>query len=288
VRDRKDVALDLGIELIGAFIVAGFTWAATIGADTLALPTWAIVVVVLASGLGVVSLVTYVVRARQISRMHAELSAAQRRATASIDGLGQLRDLHRRVAEQLAVGDVPAVLKHVTSYTVDPSGHDRIDSEWTIAFAATHQGHVFVTEDWSAYAATGTVHYMCNSDSNPGTTVVPVLIVDEPTRKKTAIHLHPPVGTTQRQLVVQQTWPGLWKDLRERGADYLEMTARDGLQEGVMQVYIPDSLGNFEWLPSNTPGVVLTKGRTGAQQTLRMLISAPEAGRTYRADLRKT
>jgi len=195
-----------------------------------------------------------------------------------------MRDVNRTIGDQPIQCDKHTVLKCTTSYTIDSAGQDRIESVWMIAYQEDHQGRAFTTDDWSSQPPTGEVTCRCQSDE--GTSVQPVLVVDEPTNKQFVLYLHPPVGKTVRTLQVRQTWPGMWNDLRVNGRDYVELSARTGLQEAVTRIHIPASMGHFEWVKSTVKEIVLTESTAGAQQTpLTFTVAAPQAGTKYRADL---
>ena len=109
-----------------------------------------------------------------------------------------MRDLNRTLGEQLIMTDQYTVLRSITAYTVDPEGDDRIESTWVVAYKEDYQGRAFTTDDWSSQPPTGDVS--CTCQSNEGTSVLPALVVDEPTNKQFVLYLHPPVGRTPRTL----------------------------------------------------------------------------------------
>jgi hypothetical protein len=276
------VLIDLAIHVVGTGIVALIVWIATVAAERIRVPIAAIVVAAAVSALAVVATVAYLIHARQLQRVQEELNSTKGLAAASQSALRALREDGRRIAEQLERGDQWKQRKLVVSYTVDPKGADRIESVWTLAFVKGDQGRVFMIEDSSGQPISDEVTYTCSSDSHTGSAVVPMLIVNEPTTKKVALHLYPPVGTTPRQIEVKQTWPDLWKDLRRTGADYYELTAREGLLEATVLVYIPLALGTFSWGQNLHPNVDLSTETLGVQQTLRMVVRLSEAaGQTY-------
>lgn len=47
--------------------------------------------------------------------------------------------------------------------------------------------------------------------------------------------------------MLHSTWPNLFKDLREKGIDYVERQGRRGLTASTVRVHIPLALGIFEW-----------------------------------------
>ncbi|HEY3158217.1 MAG TPA: hypothetical protein VGJ78_04575 [Vicinamibacterales bacterium] len=114
---------------------------------------------------------------------------------------------------------------------------------------------------------------------------MPVLVVDEPTNKQFVLFLYPPVGTKGRTLLVRQTWPGLWNELRVNGTDYVELTARTGLQEATTEIHISLALGQFKWAQNPNNAIVLTEKTIGTQQTLTFAVKTPQGGTKYRADL---
>ena len=281
--NRRTVAFDLVIELSGAGIVAVIVWLATVSADVLAIPTWSVVTIAAAVTIAVASLIAYVVRARNLQRTEAALRIANDSADAAVQHIRSLRDLNRRLGEQLMLGDQLKILKSVTSYVVDPEGQDRSESMWILAYEQDHQGRAFTTDDWSSQPPAGEVTCTCQSDE--GTSVLPVLIVDEPTNKQFVLYLHPPVGRSERTIQVRQTWPGMWDELRKNGTDYVELTARPGLQEAVTQIHIPLSIGQFKWVPNDNSSIKLSESVTGVQQTFTFSVPTPQAGMKYRADL---
>jgi hypothetical protein len=112
-------------------------------------------------------------------------------------------------------------------------------------------------------------------------------VVDEPTYKQFHLYVHPAVGKSERKLEVRQTWPDLWTDLRGSGKDYIELTARPGLQEATIDIHIPAVLGQFRWEPNADAAIVLDSHVTGGQQTLTFSVNSPKAGTKYRADIAK-
>jgi hypothetical protein len=277
---------DLAIHLLGAAIVGVIVWFASTAADTLHVSLYVVVGVATAVSIAVVGLVFVVVQSRQLARTQSRLGVLQSAAAVTEKTLRDLRNAHVRIAEQLQVADEWTTRELVAAYTVDPAGNDRCETIWTLAFKGADQGRVFTVEDSTAQPTNREVGLTCDYDAT-GSIVIPVLVEDEPASKKWAVHLHPPIGNTRRQLEIKQTWPGLWNDLRQTGADYYELTARPGLQKAQIIVYIPVSLGEFEWGPSPTAQLSLTRSVPGAQQTLTMTLNAPEAGRKYRVDIVK-
>lgn len=302
----KGPAIDLAVSLISAALIgaAGYLTRRLAPDQMVQVPLWLFAGAAVSIGVGTGVAWALVSRTRLLNRARLELTlmttelAATRKELATSTGMAvearaaaeaaaarlrQMRDLSRAVAQ--VIREDPSALTREVSYTVDPDGADRIESTWTIGFASEHQGRVFVAEDWSTYPPTGEVTSASHSDDQPGTSALAIQIVDEPTRKSSAIYLHPPVGLGPRQLRLLQTWPGLWKDLRDSGADYVEVTARPGLQRTETKVHIPLSMGRFRWQTSADGAVALQRTDSGAQQTLSMVVVAPQAGRTYRADI---
>lgn len=279
----KSHAADFAINVVAGLTVAAVSWlAATLGSDpTKHVPLWVTAGSATLIGLVVVSGAAYINFTRREQRLHRvenELAAAHRKIL-------EMRELDRVVAQ--LIKEEPARLTRELAYTVDPDGYDRIESVWQLHFGQSHQGRVFITEDWSTYPTPEEVTCVCDSEDHSSSTVLPVVVIDEPTRKSSALYLDPPVGTTPRRLRLRQTWPGLWKDLREKGADYVELTARPGLQRAETKIHIPEVVGRFRWKQNTNKGVTLGAVESGAQQTLTMLIEHPEAGQTYRADLER-
>jgi hypothetical protein len=286
VKLSKDRWGDLAIHLIGAGIVGVIVWFASTAAERLHVSLVVVVIVATAVSISVVGLVFVVVQSRQLTRTQSKLGVLQQTAAVADKTLRDLRNAHVRIAEQLQVADEWTTREVVAAYTVDPGGNDRSETVCTLAFKGSDQGRVFTVEDSTAPLTNREVVLTCDYSAT-GSIVIPVLVEDEPSSKKWAIHLHPPVGNTPRQLEIKQTWPGFWDDLRQTGADYYELTARPGLQKAQIIVYIPVSLGEFEWGPSPTPQVGLTRSVAGTQQTLTMTVSAPVAGQRYRVDIVK-
>ena len=277
----KEIGVDLAIELAGAAIVAFIVWIATSAASQLAIPTWTILTIASAIVIAVVLLVAFLVRARHLRRVESNLGRVESALELVTLRLQGLRTINRGIADNLKSGDEPTVLQNTTSYTVDPNGNDRVESVWRVAYREAHQGRVFTTEDWGS-PPTGEVDCTCHSEVG---TIAPILVIDEPGRKEYVLHLHPPVGTVERQIEVRLAWPGLWVDLRKKGKDYVEVKARPSLQECTINVYIPESLGAFKWETQSTNEIKLTSTKTGAQLTLTMHVPRPRDGQTYRADL---
>jgi hypothetical protein len=281
--NKKNIAADLGIELAGSAIVAAIVWLATLASQTIDIPTWAVITIAGSVTTAVAFLVAYVVRARHLRRMEADLRAAQESGRNLTRALDSIRNIIRIVADQLLQGDKHTTLKCITSYTVDADGQDRTESSWTIAYEKDHHGRVFTTEDWSAQPPDGDVTCTCQSDD--GTSIQPVLVVDEPTYKQFVLFLNPAVGTTPRTIVVRQTWPGLWNELRSKGTDYVELTARTGLQEAITHIHIPIAVGPFKWAANGNGAIELSESMVGGQQTLSFVVKNPQGGTKYRADL---
>jgi hypothetical protein len=281
---RKPHLIEFGISVTSGLCVAAVSGLATVLGSNPAtpIPLWVIVGGASLIGLVVVSGAAYINASRREQRLRqreTELAALQR-------SFVDMRELARSVAQ--LIKDEPDHSTREVFYTVDPKGDDRIESVWEVRYAAAHQGRVFITEDWSTYPTLGDVTCTCESEDPKGSSILPVLVVDEPTRKSLALYLDPQVGCTPRRLRLKQTWPDLWRDLRERGADYVEMTARPGLKRAETKIYIPQTIGRFRWKANANKAIKLSLDESGAQQTLTMLIEKPEAGQTYRADIEKT
>ena len=281
--NKKTIAADLAIELAGSAIVAAIVWLATLASQTIDIPTWAVIVIAASVTAAVAFLVAYVVRARHLRRMEMDLRNAESSARDAFRTLQSTRNLVRVFAEQLIQGDKHITLKCTTSYTVDAEGQDRTESAWTLSYEKEHHGRVFTTDDWSAQPPQGEVTCTCQSDE--GTSVQSVLVVDEPTNKQFVLFLNPVVGTKERTVVVRQTWPGLWNDLRLKGTDYVELTARTGLQEAVTLIHIPVALGRFKWAENGNSAIQLNDVTVGGQQTLSFVVKNPQGGTKYRADV---
>jgi len=283
VDQRKAHLLDFGINFAAGISVAAVSGlAAVLGSDpATSIPLWAIIAVASLIGLVVIGGTAYINAARReqrLRRIEEELATSNRNIVA-------MRELSRTVAQ--LIREEPSQLTRELSYTVDPGGEDRIESVWQVQFAGPHQGRVFLTEDWSTYPTVEEVTCVCESEDHGSSSVIPVVVIDEPTRKSWALFLDPPVGTTPRRLRLLQTWPGLWKDLREKGVDYLELTARPGLTRAETKVFIPESVGRFKWKANANKAIKLDVIASGAQQILTMTIDKPDTGQTYRADLEK-
>lgn len=121
----------------------------------------------------------------------------------------------------------------------------------------------------------------------PATSAIPVILVDEPTHQKLAVYLAPLVGNGGRKVRVQHHWPDLWKGLRERGQDYIEISARKALKKAKIEVEIAPELGRFEWVPTTDPQIKLGSSMSGDRQILEMLVASPVQGQNYKADIRK-
>lgn len=284
MNQRKSHLVEFLVNVAAGLSVAAVTALAAgiAAAPSAPFPVWIVIGMASAIGLIVVGGAAYINWTRREQRLRqsqTELALAQKKVS-------EMRELNRTVA--LLIKEEPQQLTRDLAYTVDPNGADRIESTWQLAFAEPHQGRVFITEDWSTYPTIGEVTFTCESEDSGNSSIVPVMVIDEPTRKSSALFLDPPVGNAPRLLRLKQTWPGLWKDLRENGADYVEMTARPGLKRAETRVYIPLTIGRFKWKPNANKAIKLTAADSGAQQTLTMLIEHPEPGQTYRADLEKT
>jgi len=280
--DHKAHLVDYGINVFAGVSVAAVTAFATyLYAHQADIPVWVLVGSAGFVGLVLISGAAYINLARReqrLRRTESDLAALRGRVLA-------MRELDRTVA--LLIKEEPVQLTRELSYTIDPDGNDRIESVWQLHFGQPHQGRVFITEDWSTYPTVEEVTCQCESEDHGSSSVVPVPVIDEPTRKSWALFLDPPVGVTPRRIRLRQTWPNLWKDLREKGADYVELTARPGLQKAETRIYIPESVGRFRWKQNSNKAVKLTVAESGTQQVMTMLVEQPEAGQTYRADLEK-
>ena len=287
----SDLALDVGLQLVSAGILAVIIWGFNALAAIPNVPTWSLVVgatfatLTVAYGAGSVLHHRATVRSKKaLDDLQTKNLDLNGQVSALTRSLIELRDVNRAVAEQLLTHIAPDAFSYVSRYVVALDKRDRIETEWLVRFPDTQPGHLFYVEEMSTYPV-GETRCQCSADA--GTFVMPVTIVDEPTWKKLAVYLAPPVTSAGRTVTVRHDWPDLWRDLRENGKDYIEVRAREGLKEARIQVMIPETLGKFEWEPTTDTRMRLSSHKSGAQQVLELFVPTPTPGLQYKAHLRR-
>jgi hypothetical protein len=292
-RSPTDIVSDLIVSVVGGVLYAFLAWAFWAIVSRYNLPLWVNIALSAAVAIALIAVVGYVWHTRAIKQVQSSLTRLQvanegltRELATTRDALYAVRETNRLVGEQLSSHIQPESLSYVTRYIVNPDGLDVIETDWHVAFPSGEAGCVFFIEEWSSFPVDGVIRCECQSPQ-PGTTAIPVILVDEPTHQKHAVYLAPLVGNGGRTVQVQHHWPNLWKGLRDRGSDYIEVSARKALKQAKIEVEISAQLGLFEWEPTTDQRIKLDVSTKGGRRILEMLVASPVHGENYKANIKK-